>query len=58
MLIISLLLIGIGFSTYYAIPYALTTNNMALAMTLLNSLLVLIIIGLTLVCVLLFPLLE
>ena len=57
-LIIAILLIVIGFSTYYVIPYAFLNGNMALVTTVLNLLLVLIIIGMTLICVLFFPLLE
>ena len=57
-LIVSLLLIGIGFTTYYLVPYAFIHNNMTMANSILNCLLILIIIGLTLICVLVFPYLE
>ena len=57
-LIVSSLLIGIGFTTYYLVPYAFIHNNMTMANSILNCLLILIIIGLTLICVLVFPYLE
>ena len=57
-LIVSLLLIVIGFSTYYVVPYAFINNDLALFNTILNLLLVLIMVGLTGICVLLFPFLE
>ena len=52
------MLIVIGFSTYYVIPYGFINQNLSLVTTLLNLLLVMIIIGLTLICVLLFPFVE
>ena len=57
-LIVSLILISMGFCTYYLIPYAFINNNMTMVTSLLNLLLILIIIGLTLICILLFPLVE
>ena len=57
-LIVSFLLIGIGFTTYYLVPYAFFHNDMTMANSILNCLLILIIIGLTLICVLVFPYLE
>ena len=57
-LIVSLLLISIGFTTYYLVPYAFIHNDMTMANSILNCLLILIIIGLTLICVLVFPYLE
>ena len=44
--------------TYYIIPYGYIHNDYALVSTLLDFLLVLIMIGLTLICVLIFPFLE
>jgi NADH:ubiquinone oxidoreductase subunit 3 (subunit A) len=57
-LIVSFLLIIIGFSTYYLVPYAYMNDNIALFNTILDMLLVLIMLGLTMICVLLFPFLE
>ena len=57
-LIVSLLLIGIGFTAYYMVPYAFINNDMTMANIILNMLLILIIVGLTLICVLIYPFLE
>ena len=55
---VALILVTVGFVTYYLIPYAFLKNELSLVFTLLNLLLVLIIIGLTLICVMIFPMLE
>ena len=57
-LIVAVLLITIGFSTYYVVPYGFIHDNLSLVSTVLNLLLVLIMLGLSLMCVLLFPFLE
>ena len=57
-LIISLLLIVIGFGTYYLVPYAFVNKDLGLFNTLMNLLLVLIMVGLTGICVLIFPYVE
>ena len=57
-LIVSFLLIIIGFGTYYIIPYAFINQDLALFNTVLNLLLVLIMVGLTGICILIFPLVE
>ena len=55
---VALILVTVGFCTYYVVPYAFFNQELSLVFTLLNLLLVLIIIGLTLICVLIFPMLE
>lgn len=55
---VALILVTVGFCTYYLVPYAFLKGELSLVFTLLNLLLVLIIIGLTLICVLIFPMLE
>ena len=55
---VAFILVLVGFCCYYVIPYAFLKNELSLVFTMLNMLLVLIIIGLTLICVLLFPMLE
>ena len=57
-LIVSVLLIMIGFSTYYLVPYGFIHDNLSLVSTVLNLLLVLIMMGLSMICVLIFPFLE
>ena len=57
-LIISMILIVVGFSTYYLVPYALYKKKYTLVFTLLNMVLILVIIGLTFICVLIFDYLE
>jgi hypothetical protein len=57
-LIIAILLISIGFSTYYVVPYGFINDNLSLVSTVLNLLLVLIMMGLSMICVLIFPFLE
>ena len=57
-LIVSVLLISIGFSTYYVVPYGFIHNNLSLVSTVMNLLLVLIMMGLSMICVLIFPFLE
>ena len=55
---VALILVTVGFVTYYLVPYAFVEGQLSLVFTLLNLLLVMIIIGLTLICVLVFPMLE
>ena len=52
------MLVFIGLSTYYVIPMAFIKQEQILLFVLLNLLLILIIIGLTFICVLLFRYLE
>ena len=56
--IVAIMLVLIGFSTYYVIPMAFIKQEQILLFVLLNLLLILIIIGLTFICVLLFRYLE
>ena len=53
-LTVSIMLVVIGFTTYYVIPYSFYEQEMILMFMLLNVLLIIIIIGLTFICVLLF----
>ena len=55
---VAAILVVVGFCTYYVVPYAFLKQQLSLVFTILNFLLVLIIIGLTLICVLIFPMLE
>ena len=56
--IVAVMLVVIGFSTYYVIPMAFFKQEQILLFVLLNLLLILIIIGLTFLCVLVFEYLE
>ena len=57
-LVVSLILIVVGFSCYYLVPYSIFNQNFTVFFMLLNMVLILIIIGLTFICVLLFEYLE
>ena len=56
--IVSLVLIIVGFSCYYLVPYSILKQKWTLVFMLLNIVLILVIIGLTFICVLLFEYLE
>ena len=57
-LIISLILIVVGFSCYYLVPYAIFKQKYTWVFMLLNLVLILVIIGLTFICMLLFEYIE
>ena len=52
------MLIFVGFGCYYLVPYALFKGKLTLMFMLLNLVLILVIIGMTFICVLLFEYLE
>ena len=56
--IASILLVSIGFTTFYFIPLAFVKQRMTLMFLLLNIILVMIVIGLTFLCTLFFASLE
>ena len=56
--IVAIMLVIIGFSTYYVIPMAFFKQKQILLFVLLTLLLILIIIGLTFICVLIFCYVE
>ena len=56
--IVAIMLVLVGFSTYYVIPMAFLKQEEILLFVLLNLLLILIIIGLTFICVLVFRYVE
>ena len=53
-----MVLIIAGFCCYYLVPYSIAQQKWTLVFMLLNIILILIIIGLTFICVLLFEYLE
>jgi hypothetical protein len=55
---IGLILLWIGFSTYYLVPMAVLEGNVTLTFVILNILLIFIIVGMTFICVLLFEPIE
>jgi len=57
-LVVAILLTGVGFTSYYAIPLCFISNKMTLALTILNMILIMLIIGATFICTLLFNLVE
>ena len=57
-LMISIILIVVGFSTYYLVPYAMFKQKYTIVFMLLNMVLILVIIGLTFICMLVFEYLE
>ena len=57
-LIASIMLVVLGFTTYYFVPLAFLTGRTTLAILLLNMVLILVIIGLTFICTLLFEHVE
>ena len=57
-LIVAVLLISIGFSSYYVVPYGFIHDDLTLVSTVMNMILVLIMLGLSMICVLVFPFLE
>ena len=57
-MIVSIMLIVVGFSCYYLVPYALFKQYYTLMFMLLNMVLILVIIGMTFICVLIFEYLE
>lgn len=54
----SLILIVVGFSCYYVVPYSLAKQKYTLVFMLLNMVLILVIIGMTFICMLIFEYLE
>ena len=52
------MLIVVGFSCYYLVPYSLAKEKYTLVFMLLNIILILVIIGLTFICMLIFEYLE
>lgn len=54
----SLILIVVGFSCYYVVPYSLAKQKYTLVFMLLNMVLILVIIGMTFICMLMFEYLE
>ena len=57
-LIVSLLLIIVGFTTYYLVPYSVAKTKVTLLFMLMDMILVLVILGLTFICMLVFEYLE
>lgn len=57
-LIVSIVLICVGFSTYYLVPYTVAKKETTMLFLLMNLILVLVILGLTFICMLLFEYLE
>ena len=57
-MIVAIMLVVIGFITYYLIPWSFYEQQQILMFMLLNLLLILIIVGLTFICVLLFKFVE
>jgi len=57
-LFVSLILIFVGFSCYYVVPYTIFNNMLTLMFMILNIVLILVILGLTFICVLIFEYLE
>ena len=55
---ISLILIFVGFSCYYLVPYCIFKGYLTIMFMILNIVLILVILGLTFICVLLFEYLE
>jgi hypothetical protein len=57
-IIASVLLVGIGFITYYCVPLAFVRGKDTIVFMILNLTLILVVIGLTFICTLLFNLME
>ena len=57
-MIVAIVLITIGFTTYYLVPYSISKQRFTLLFTLMDLILVLVILGLTFICMLLFEYLE
>lgn len=57
-LIISLILIIVGFSCYYLVPYTIANKMFTIMFMLLNMVLIMVILGMTFICVLIFEYLE
>lgn len=57
-LIVSLMLIIVGFMCYYLVPYSIFNSKWTLVFMMLNIVLILIIIGMTFICILIFEYLE
>ena len=55
---VSLILIFVGFSCYYLVPYTIFNNMLTIMFMILNIVLILVILGLTFICVLVFEYLE
>ena len=57
-LMVSLILIIVGFSTYYLVPYTIKEKKMTILFLLMNLILVLVILGLAFICMLVFEYIE
>jgi len=57
-MIVSVILIVIGFSTYYLVPYTIFKQELTLLFLLMDLVLVMVILGLTFICMLVFEYLE
>ena len=54
----SIILIVVGFTTYYLVPYSVAKQKATLLFMLMDMILVLVILGLTFICMLVFEYLE
>lgn len=57
-MIVAIILIVIGFTTYYLVPYSVAKMQVTLLFMLMNMILVLVILGLTFICMLVFEYIE
>lgn len=57
-MIVSIMLVVVGFSTYYLVPYAAFKQKSTLLFMLMNTLLILVILGMTFICMLAFEYVE
>mmetsp|Transcript_20345 Transcript_20345/g.27507 ORF Transcript_20345/g.27507 Transcript_20345/m.27507 type:complete len:185 (+) Transcript_20345:843-1397(+) len=55
---VALILIFVGFSCYYLVPYCIFKGYLTVMFMILNIVLILVILGLTFICVLIFEYLE
>ena len=55
---VSFILIFVGFSCYYLVPYTIFNDMLTIMFMILNIVLILVILGLTFICVLIFEYLE
>ena len=57
-MIVAIVLIVIGFTTYYLVPYSVAKTKFTLLFLLMDLILVLVILGLTFICMLVFEYIE
>jgi len=55
---VSIILIVVGFSTYYLVPYTIAKEKTTMLFLLMNLVLVMVILGLAFICMLLFEYCE